>query len=59
MVNLKEIGHNGVNWINLDQDKYWRQAPPVNMVMILQLHKRWSISRPAESLLFLKKDFAP
>jgi hypothetical protein len=43
----KEIVWKGVDWIHLAQDKdqWWTR---VNILMYLQLHKRWEISQLAE-----------
>jgi hypothetical protein len=46
-VDSKEIGCEGVNWIQLAQNgfQWWALA---NMVMNLQVHKKWGIFSPAE-----------
>jgi hypothetical protein len=49
IMDLREIGWEGVDWIRLDQDRNQWQ-PLVNMIVNLQVPKMWGISLSGERL---------
>jgi hypothetical protein len=57
-MDLREIGWDGVDWIDLAQDRdHWRA--PVNAVMNLQVPKCWEVLKKLHNLQLLRKDSAP
>jgi hypothetical protein len=57
-MNLREIGWDGGDWIDLAQDRdQWRAL--VNTVMNLWVHKSWEVLEWLHNWQLHKKDSAP
>jgi len=55
---FEDVGWEGMNWIDLAQDRNRRQAF-VNTVMKLRVHKMRGIFRPAEEMLVCQEGLCP